>query len=175
MSAIETPSILQRIHAYLAMGGLFNPELANHDRVRELIMDCRSALTAANNKLAAYQSVEVPEEPFCWYIVGPDITGEWVTVYSEDESKPRGEGWYPLYTDSAYRALAVRMREAERDAVRIDWLESLFGKSWNGVIGSGSHTNWMLSGTYRHAVAKMEGATFRAAIDAALDAAGGKS
>ena len=37
--------LTQRITDYLASGGLFNPELANHDAVRDLLIDCRAALT----------------------------------------------------------------------------------------------------------------------------------
>jgi hypothetical protein len=33
-----------RIAAYLSSGGLFNPELANHDAVRDLIIDCRARI-----------------------------------------------------------------------------------------------------------------------------------
>lgn len=36
-----------RITDYLSCGGLFNPELANHDAVRDLIMDCRTEIKAA--------------------------------------------------------------------------------------------------------------------------------
>lgn len=38
-----TPAIrlLQRIQEYLEVGGLFNPELMEHDKVRDLIIDCR--------------------------------------------------------------------------------------------------------------------------------------
>ncbi len=37
----------ERIAAYLTGGGLFNPELANHDAVRDLLIDCRAALESA--------------------------------------------------------------------------------------------------------------------------------
>lgn len=33
--------LLDRIKEYLCCGGLWNPELAEHDQVRDLIMDCR--------------------------------------------------------------------------------------------------------------------------------------
>lgn len=36
--------ILWRIENYLALGGLFNPEAMEHDKVRDLIMDCRKAI-----------------------------------------------------------------------------------------------------------------------------------
>lgn len=39
--------IVERITAYLIGGGLFNPELANHDAVRDLLIDAR----AENEKL----------------------------------------------------------------------------------------------------------------------------
>ena len=38
--------VTARITAYLAGGGLFNPELAKHDTVRDLLIDCRAALAA---------------------------------------------------------------------------------------------------------------------------------
>jgi hypothetical protein len=33
-----------RITAYLSSGGLYNPELANHLAVRDLLIECREAL-----------------------------------------------------------------------------------------------------------------------------------
>jgi len=43
----STPTVAERITAYLAGGGLFNPEYANHDAVRDLLIDARSNLAAA--------------------------------------------------------------------------------------------------------------------------------
>ena len=39
--------VIDRITAYLTGGGLFNPELANHDAVRDLLIDARDALSLA--------------------------------------------------------------------------------------------------------------------------------
>jgi len=36
--------LLARIQDYLGSGGLFNPEMMEHDKVRDLIMDCRKAI-----------------------------------------------------------------------------------------------------------------------------------
>lgn len=45
MDAQRTPDELDsRVTAYLAGGGLFNPELANHDAVRDLIIACRDEI-----------------------------------------------------------------------------------------------------------------------------------
>lgn len=41
---LSSDSLSSRITAYLAGGGLFNPELANHDAVRDLIIDCRDEI-----------------------------------------------------------------------------------------------------------------------------------
>jgi hypothetical protein len=38
------PSVDERITQYLSAGGLFNPELANHDAVRDLLIDARAML-----------------------------------------------------------------------------------------------------------------------------------
>ena len=38
-----------RITAYLFNGGLFNPELANHFAVRDLLIECRKVLDEQTN------------------------------------------------------------------------------------------------------------------------------
>jgi hypothetical protein len=40
----QVQDLITRITDYLAMGGLFNPELANHLAVRDLLIDCREVL-----------------------------------------------------------------------------------------------------------------------------------
>lgn len=40
----EIPSILERIQSYLNNGGFFNPELMDHEAVRDLILDIRDHL-----------------------------------------------------------------------------------------------------------------------------------
>jgi hypothetical protein len=40
----KAQELIDRITAYLSNGGLFNPELANHDAVRDLLIDCRKVL-----------------------------------------------------------------------------------------------------------------------------------
>lgn len=44
MSEKAEGGLSERITDYLSGGGLFNPELANHDAVRNLLIDCRGAL-----------------------------------------------------------------------------------------------------------------------------------
>jgi len=41
-----TPDLCQRITDYLTCGGLFNPESALHERVRDLLIECRTELVA---------------------------------------------------------------------------------------------------------------------------------
>lgn len=36
------------ITEYLSVGGLFNPEAMEHDKVRDLLIDCREALSSAH-------------------------------------------------------------------------------------------------------------------------------
>jgi hypothetical protein len=38
----KAPELLDRIQEYLSLGGLFNPEMMEHDEVRRLILDCRT-------------------------------------------------------------------------------------------------------------------------------------
>jgi hypothetical protein len=47
----DTPrTVEERITAYLSIGGLFNPELANHDAVRDLLIDARGELAESRKK-----------------------------------------------------------------------------------------------------------------------------
>lgn len=51
--------VIQRINAYLYSGGAFNPELADHDAVRDLLIDCREALIGN----AKFQATNLPLAP----------------------------------------------------------------------------------------------------------------
>lgn len=48
----EQLRVLDRITEYLSGGGLFNPECANHDAVRDLLIDAREAHAAALEEVA---------------------------------------------------------------------------------------------------------------------------
>jgi hypothetical protein len=37
-------NVLERIQNYFGNGGLFNPEMMEHGKVRDLIMDCRTCI-----------------------------------------------------------------------------------------------------------------------------------
>lgn len=37
--------VVQRINEYLGNGGLFNPEMMDHEKVRDLLLDCREHIT----------------------------------------------------------------------------------------------------------------------------------
>jgi hypothetical protein len=39
-----TKDLINQITDYLSSGGLFNPELADHNKVRDLLIECREAL-----------------------------------------------------------------------------------------------------------------------------------
>jgi len=45
----RTVDIIERITLYLVGGGLFNPELADHIAVRDLLIDCREVLREQAN------------------------------------------------------------------------------------------------------------------------------
>lgn len=41
----KAQELIDRINAYLWSGGMFNPELANHIAVRNLLIECREVLS----------------------------------------------------------------------------------------------------------------------------------
>jgi hypothetical protein len=60
--------------------------------------------------------------------------------------------------------------QLEADTKRLGFVEvRLFGKSWNGVIDSGSRTDWRIASDHRHITQKMVGHTFRDALDNAME------
>lgn len=44
MNKTSETNVIQRIKDYLLSGGIWNPELAIHDNVRDLIIDCRTEI-----------------------------------------------------------------------------------------------------------------------------------
>lgn len=67
--------LIERIAGYLATGGLFNPELANHDAVRDLLIESRDAFSSQSLSLSEEREEierlkglvagirEIPQEP----------------------------------------------------------------------------------------------------------------
>jgi hypothetical protein len=52
--------LISGITDYLASGGLFNPELANHDAVRELLRDCHHFLASLPDARATHPRCLLP-------------------------------------------------------------------------------------------------------------------
>jgi len=48
-------SASERITQYLSVGGLFNPDLMEHGKVRDLLIDCRTELDAAHRRIATLE------------------------------------------------------------------------------------------------------------------------
>jgi len=55
-------NIEERISNYLAVGGLFNPELMEHDKVRDLIIECRDTIASLRQR---YADTEADGIEFC--------------------------------------------------------------------------------------------------------------
>jgi hypothetical protein len=50
----DTRQVPQRITDYLANGGLWNPELADHEAVRALLIDARDVIEIMHRELAKH-------------------------------------------------------------------------------------------------------------------------
>lgn len=49
-------NLLDKISEYMTTGGLFNPEHMEHDKVRQLVMDCRAELNKYGHALMEIRS-----------------------------------------------------------------------------------------------------------------------
>jgi hypothetical protein len=102
------------------------------------------------------------------------LTDEWIKDLYGDDNNFELTGPYVVSFARAVEAeatapLLARIAELEADAKRLEFVESrLFGKSWNGVIDSGSRTDWRIASDHRHITRKMVGHTFRDALDNAM-------
>lgn len=67
MPNTQSPATLaQRITNYLADGGLFNPELAKHDAVRDLLIECRNVLAAHRQPDPLPEGMPEPDFTLRW-------------------------------------------------------------------------------------------------------------
>ena len=65
-------ALTKRIEEYLSAGGLFNPELANHVAVRDLLIECREALRENAMREVQRLGQEIEQEPVAhlWECLG---------------------------------------------------------------------------------------------------------
>ena len=66
--------LVKLITEYLGNGGLFNPELMEHEKVRDLLMDCRDELerltTKCDKQAMVLRRIYVEQFPNTWYVAG---------------------------------------------------------------------------------------------------------
>lgn len=78
-----TCDILQRIEQYLISGGLFNPELMNHDAVRQLLVECRDKLKSLDEE-ATWVRRKLGLSEDCGFVSGrPTLAGEMHVVCAD--------------------------------------------------------------------------------------------
>ena len=58
MNRTKIEDITEKITEYLSVGGLFNPEMMEHKKVSELLIDCRDTLTSLLTEDDGWISVE---------------------------------------------------------------------------------------------------------------------
>jgi hypothetical protein len=83
MADREREALCERITAYLAGGGLFNPELADHTAVRDLLIECRAALSAPQHSHEAWRPIESASADRIALLYAPPQA-----LYVDHEGKP---------------------------------------------------------------------------------------
>jgi hypothetical protein len=83
----DTTDLVARLNAYFVSGGLFNPELANHTAVSELVRDSRDAIERLTRERdqadAAAEAHEAKWQSFCKAPVDPDGAGTCACSYDQ--------------------------------------------------------------------------------------------
>lgn len=128
----DQTGLVARITDYLTGGGLFNPEMAMHERVRDLLIDCREALRAGGSPA---RSVPIDIEDFdVWQDEHHHVTADKQTYqmlrdiavnFANSQLKLRasdpqkGQGWDELKDESRCAVCAWPLAEsAEKGCVR---------------------------------------------------------
>ena len=91
----------QRITDYLSMGGLFNPEMANHDAVRDLLIDCRDELAKPEQEPVAVW--ELTEDG--WDTIADAAWMETLPVGTKLYTAPPRKEWVGLTDEEIDRAI----------------------------------------------------------------------
>lgn len=115
------------------------------------------------------------DEDSDYYLVGPPSFDRVVTNPVVQLHALNNAEFIAAANPAAIIALLDRVEKAEKDAARVDWLQTkLFTNRWNGVVGKGCFTQWSMAPDYRHSLTTMQTGDieidFRGAIDNAMEA-----
>lgn len=103
---LSAEAVAGRITNYLTNGGLFNPELMEHDKVRDLLVDCRDALTSLHEEVEALRAKEAAWEET--RLANANLRNENASLKFAVETEKVGAG---------YLTGKVERLENERDAL----------------------------------------------------------
>lgn len=125
MSGLDEKGLEARITDYLSSGGLFNPEMANHEAVRDLLIDCRAYLAASappapdGLEPVAWQwrGLEVGEAPTPWMFENEDVFRTWKVAVGRAPQK------YSIERRALVPAATLSAQEAEIERLRKELAE----------------------------------------------------
>ena len=85
-------ALAARITDYLSGGGLFNPELADHNAVRDLLIECRDAIAA--QPVAGAQVAPLTDEQVqrAWQDQGGVAKPGWIYSFARAIERAHGIG-----------------------------------------------------------------------------------
>jgi len=102
--------VVERINDYLAKGGLYNPDLMDHAKVRDLLIEVRSYLLAVQYMM-------------------PESDAEFIKHVRA--FKPCEQGFHPVYPDTLKRLCDIAERTAKLETALLqaqDWFQQ-YGNS----------------------------------------------
>lgn len=114
-----------RITNYLSNGGLFNPEMMGHDKVRDLLMDCRDYISKTQ------ALVEQEKEEYLRYeseriqarqaeVERLESNAKYWVEQHRIEAEKRGEAEHDVDLSRDDKAAAFELLERERDQLKAD-------------------------------------------------------
>jgi hypothetical protein len=115
--------IMQRITDYLKSGGLFNPEMANHEKVRDLLIDCRDELAKPEQEPAAWISDSPTKGNGKQLHFTKADAWKWSSNITPLYTAPTRKEWVGLTSEDWENTPDTGKQGCERDAELFDWIE----------------------------------------------------
>lgn len=117
-------SITERIKNYLGNGGLINPELMEHEKVRDLIMDCRDEIQSLKEEIDRNATVW---DSTClgWYFKIEELEKQNNSMKEALEFYANVDSWF--HTDS-YNVTGTIIDESDEESLDIKYKSISGGK-----------------------------------------------
>jgi hypothetical protein len=119
---LTSKEIVERINSYLASGGLWTPDLANHEAVRDMLIDIRDALHQSSHEPRAERGFEAVRLLRMWLDYSNDANDPRCAPHPHEQteaffaaSAPPPPPEHPLSSGDAIACIGMALQNPDTD------------------------------------------------------------